>query len=75
LNLWNEVSLGEEVEGEDNGVGFGNESRCGSGVVKEVSSGGAWDARRRVGRSEWRAIGKVEMHRSVVICLLQTLFF
>jgi hypothetical protein len=51
LNLWNEVSLGEEIEGGDKGVGSGNESRGGSGVVKEVSGGGAWDARRRVGRA------------------------
>jgi hypothetical protein len=50
LNLWNEVSLGEEIESGDKGVGSGNESRGGSGVVKEVS-GGAWDARRRVGRA------------------------
>jgi hypothetical protein len=51
LNLWNEVSLGEEIEGEDKGVSSSNESRGGSGVVKEVSGGGAWDARRRVGRA------------------------
>jgi hypothetical protein len=51
LNLWKEVSLGEEIEGEDKGVSSGNESRGGSGVVKEVSGGGAWDARRRVGRA------------------------
>jgi hypothetical protein len=51
LNLRNEVSLGEEIEGEDKGVGSGNESRGGSGVVKEVSGGSAWNARRRVRRA------------------------
>lgn len=51
LNLWNKVSLGEEVEGEDEGIGSGDESRGGSGVMNDVSGGGAWNARRRVGRA------------------------
>jgi hypothetical protein len=49
LNLWNVVSLGEEVEDDDEAVGAGYESRGGSGVLKDVSCGGAWDARRRGG--------------------------
>ena len=46
-NLLDEVSLSEELEGGDEGVGAGDDCGGGPGVVQDIGGGGPWGSKRR----------------------------